>query len=159
MKSILPGGRGVAAVGTDATTPDLEKIPFYETRLVFAHLLHQVLRLGHGAFGELPFMQAVEVIVIVTAIFLAENNGEPFSTSGLSKHLAMPRATMFRRLAFLEQKEIICRDAHGLRINPRIFATPTRDEAVRRLRQIIIDTGATLSKSDVQPSDAPTQSD
>ena len=54
------------------------EISFYETRLVVAHLLHQMLRLGHGAFGELPFMQAVEVIVIVTAIFLAESKGEPF---------------------------------------------------------------------------------
>jgi len=137
----------------------MEKIPFYETRLVFAHLLHQVLRLGHGAFGELPFMQAVEVIVIVTAIFLAESKGEPFKALGLSKHLGVPRATLFRRLAFLESKKIICRDAQGLRINPRIFATPTRDEAVHRLRQIIITAGATLSKLDAQSSHAPPQSD
>jgi len=135
------------------------EIPFYETRLVVAHSLHDVLRLGHGGFGELPFTQAVEVIVIVTAIFSAESNGEPFSALGLSKHLGMPRATLFRRLSYLESKEIICRDAQGLRINPRIFATPARDESIRHLRQIVINAGAKLSMLDVESGNAPTQSD
>jgi DNA-binding IclR family transcriptional regulator len=124
----------------------MAEVPFRETRLIVARLLHDVLRLGHGAFAELPFMQAVEVTVIITAIFSAENDGKPFNVLGLSKHLGMPRATVFRRLSFLDRKGIVHRDDQGLRINPQIFATPSRDENIRHLRQIIIDAGTALSK-------------
>jgi hypothetical protein len=121
------------------------KVPFHETRLIIARLLHEVLRLG---FPDLPFMQAVETTVIVTAIFSAENEGEPFTAQSLSTHLGMPRATLFRRLSYLESKGTVRRDAQGLRINPQIFATPIRDKNIRHLRQIIIDAGIALSKMD-----------
>jgi hypothetical protein len=122
-------------------------IPFRETRLIVAHLLHDVLRLGHSAFAEMPFMEAVQTIVISTAIFAAESKGEPFSVLGLSRHLQMPRATLHRRLAYLESKGIVTRDGR-VGLNPQMFKTPTGDENIRRLRQLIIDAGVALSKLD-----------
>jgi len=119
-------------------------IPRRKTRLLVAQLLHGVLRLAHGAYRELPFMQAVEVTVIVTAIFSAESEGKPFTALGLSEHLGIPRPTLFRRLSFLRSKGIVHRDAQGLRINPQLFMTPNRDKNILQLRKMIIDAGATL---------------
>jgi DNA-binding IclR family transcriptional regulator len=121
-----------------------DEIPSRKTRLIVAQLLHSVLRLAHSAYAELPFMQAVEVTMIVTAIFSAESEGKPFSASGLSEHLGMPRPTLSRRLSFLQSKEIVRRDAQGLRVNPQLFTTPSRDKNIRQLRKMIIDAGATL---------------
>ena len=122
---------------------DIE-IPRRKTRLIVAQLLHGVLRLSHSAYAELPFMQAVEVTMIVTAIFSAESEGKPLSTLGLSEYLGMPRATLFRRLSYLRSKGIVLRDAQGLRVNPQLLTTPTRDKSIRQLRKMIIDAGATL---------------
>jgi len=124
------------------------EVPFHESRLIIARMLHDVMRFGHGAFTELPFIQAVEITMIATAILMRESDGQPFTTLGLATHLQMPRATLIRRLSFLASKGIIRRDARALRINPRIFASPIRDEAIRRLRQIVIDAGTALSEVD-----------
>jgi hypothetical protein len=125
------------------------KTHFYETRLIVAQLLHDVLRSGHrGGFTELPFMHTIEVLVIVTAILLAEREGKLFSVLSLSKHLGMPRPTLFRRLKFLKSKQVVYRDADGLRLNPQVWAMPGRDENIRHLRQMIIDAGDALSKVD-----------
>lgn len=118
--------------------------PFRDTRLIVADLLHHVLRSGHSAFAELPFMEGVEVIVIVTAIYSAERRGETFTKRGLSIHLGMPRPTLLRRLAYLESKGLVQRDAEGLRINPQMFEAIS-DENIRGLREMIIDAGTALS--------------
>jgi DNA-binding transcriptional ArsR family regulator len=123
-----------------------QDIPHRKTRIIIARLLHRILRLAHSAYIELPFMQAVEITVIVTAIFSAEHEGSPFSTLGLSQLLGMPRPTLLRRLSLLRSKGIIYRDTEGLRINPQLFMTPLRDDNIRLLRQIIIDFGIELSK-------------
>jgi len=123
-----------------------QDIPHRKTRIIIARLLHRILRLAHSAYIELPFMQAVEITVIVTAIFSAEHEGTPFSTLGLSQLLGMPRPTLLRRLSLLRSKGIIYRDTEGLRINPRLFMTPLRDDSILLLRQIIIDFGIELSK-------------
>lgn len=124
------------------------EVPFHESRLIIARMLHDVLRFGHGAFAELPFIEAVETTMIATAILIGESDGRPFTTLGLAKHLQMPRATLVRRLSILVAKGIIRRDARALRLNPQIFASPIRDEAILRLRQIVIDAGTALSKTD-----------
>jgi len=124
----------------------LDEVPFRDTRLIVARLLHQVLRSGHSAFADLPFTEAAEVILIVTAIYIAENDGKPFSTLGLSKHLGMPRATLLRRLTHL-RNGIIIRDDGQMRVNPQMFA-PISVENIRQLRQFIIDTGNELSRVD-----------
>ena len=56
----------------------------------------------------------------------------------------MPRPTLLRRLAYLESKGLVHRDAQGLRINPQMFEAIS-DENIRGLRQIIIDAGTALS--------------
>jgi|SRR5215472_11234644 len=123
------------------------EVPFRETRLITARLLHDILRLGHSSLSDLPFMQAVEILMIVTSIFMAENEGTPLNASSLSRLLGMPRPTLFRRLSFLTSKDIVRRDG-GLQLNPQIFRTEIRDRDIRRLRQIIIDAGIALSKMD-----------
>jgi hypothetical protein len=124
-------------------------IPRRDTRLIVAQLLADVLRLRHrNYYPELRFMETVEVTVILMAIFSAECNGKPLSALGLSKHLEMPRATLLRRLSFLEAKGEIRREAQGLRVNAAIFAPLSRDETIRRLRQTVIDAGAALSSID-----------
>ena len=124
-------------------------IPRRDTRLIVAQLLADVLRLRHrNYYPELRFMETVEVTVILMAIFSAECNGKPLSALGLSKHLEMPRATLLRRLSFLEAKGEIRRDAQGLRVNAAIFAPSSRDETIRRLRQTVINAGAALSSID-----------
>ena len=124
-------------------------IPRRDTRLIVAQLLADVLRLRHrNYYPELRFMETVEVTVILMAIFSAECNGKPLSALGLSKHLEMPRATLLRRLSFLEAKGEIRREAQGLRVNAAIFAPLSRDETIRRLRQTIIDAGVALSSID-----------
>jgi len=123
------------------------EVPFRETRLITARLLHDILRLGHSSLSDLPFMQAVEILMIVTSIFMAENEGTPLNASSLSRLLGMPRPTLFRRLSFLTSKDIVRRDG-GLHLNPQIFRTETRHRDIRRQRQIIIDAGIALSKVD-----------
>jgi DNA-binding IclR family transcriptional regulator len=116
-------------------------------RVIVAQLLADVLRLRHRAYyPELRFIETVEITVILMAIFSAECDGKPLTALGLAKHLEMPRATLLRRLSFLEAKGEIRRGAEGFRVNATIFATPSRDEAIRGLRQTIIDAGNALSK-------------
>jgi DNA-binding IclR family transcriptional regulator len=113
-------------------------------------LLAEVLRLRHrDYYHELRFMETVEITVIVMAIFSAECSGKPLTALGLSKHLEMPRATLLRRLSFLESKGEIRREAQGFRVNPAIFATSSRDDAIRRARQSVIHAGNALSKLDI----------
>ena len=127
-------------------------IPQRKARLIVAQLLHRILRLGHGAFIELPFMQSAEILIILTAIFWHESEGKPLSALGLSEYLGMPRPTLGRRLSLLQSKEIIRQDTkgdgRGLRLNPQMFMTELRDESIRLLRQMIIDAGIELSKLD-----------
>jgi len=124
-------------------------MPQRNTRVIVAQLLADVLRLRHrNYYPELPFMVTIEMTVILMAIFSAECNGKPLSALGLSKHLEMPRATLLRRLSFLESKGEIRREGQRLRVNPAIFATPSRDEAIRGLRKTIIDAGNALAKVD-----------
>jgi hypothetical protein len=120
-----------------------------DTRVIVAQLVEHVLRLRHrNYYPELRFMETIEITVILMAIFSAECDGKPLSALGLAKHLEMPRATLLRRLAFLESRGEIRREAQGLRVNAAIFATPSRDQAIRRLRQTIIDAGNALSSID-----------
>ena len=124
-------------------------IPQRDTRVIVAQVLADVLRLRHRTYyPELRFMETVEITVILMAIFWAECNGKPLTALGLSKHLEMPRATLMRRLSFLASKGEIRRGAQGLRLNASIFATPSRDEAIRSVRRTIIDAGNALSKVD-----------
>jgi DNA-binding IclR family transcriptional regulator len=117
--------------------------------MIVAQLLDDVLRLRHHQYyPELRFMETVEITVILMAIFSAECKGKPLTALGLSKHLEMPRATLLRRLSFLESKGEIRREAQGLRVNAEIFAGSSRDETIRRLRQTIINAGTALSKID-----------
>jgi hypothetical protein len=127
------------------------EIARHDIRVVVAQLLADVLRLRHrDYYPELRFMETVEVTVIVMAIFSAECNGKPLSALGLSKHLEMPRATLMRRLSFLEARGEIRRDAEGFRVNAAMFATPSRDETIRRLRHTVIDAGTALSSIDTE---------
>ena len=121
--------------------------PRRNARVIVAQLLADVLRLRHRAYyPELRFIETVEITVILMAIFSAECNGRPLTALGLAKHLEMPRATLLRRLSFLESKGEIRRGAEGFRVNATIFATPSRDQAIHSLRQAIIDAGTELSK-------------
>jgi PAS domain S-box-containing protein len=150
----IVGASKIARDITERNSDDLirpTKTHFYETRLIVARLLHDVLRSGHrGGLTELPFMHAVEILVIISAILWAEREDKLFNALSLSKHLGMPRATLFRRLSFLQSKKIVCRNADGLRLNRQVWATPVRDENIRDLRQLIIDAGAALSKVDTE---------
>lgn len=122
-------------------------IPQRNTRVIVAQLVEDVLRARHRSYyPELPFMVTIEITVILMAIFSAECSGKPLSALGLSKHLEMPRATLLRRLSFLVSKGEIRREGQRLRVNPAIFATPSRDEAIRDLRQTIIDAGRALAE-------------
>ena len=124
-------------------------IPQRNTRVIVARLVAEVLRLRHRSYHpELRFMETVENTVILMAIFSAECNGKPLTVLGLSKHLEMPRATLLRRLSFLESKGEVRREAQSLRVNAAIFATPSRDEAMRHLRQTVINAGTALSQMD-----------
>ena len=117
--------------------------------MIVAQLLADVLRLRHrNYYPELRFMETVEITVILMAIFSAECNGKPLTALGLSKQLEMPRATLLRRLSFLESKGEVRREAQSLRVNAAIFATPSRDEAMRHLRQTVINAGTALSQMD-----------
>ena len=123
--------------------------PRRNIRVIIAQLLADVLRLRHrDYYPELPFMETVEISVILMTIFSAECNGKPLSALGLSKHLEMPRATLLRRLSFLESRGEIRREAQRLRVNAAIFATSSRDQTIRRLRQTVINAGAALSQID-----------
>src|SRR5262249_30308243 len=114
-------------------------IPRRNTRVIVAEVVADVLRRRHrDYYPELRFMETVEITVILMAIFRAECNGKPLTVLGLSKHLEMPRATLLRRLSFLESKGEIRRGPQGLRVNAAIFATPSRDESIRSVRQTII---------------------
>jgi len=122
-------------------------IPQRNTRVIVAQLLADVLRRRHrDYYPELPFMVTIEITVIVMAIFSAECSGKPLSALGLSKHLEMPRATLLRRLSFLVSKGEIRREGQRLRVNAAIFATPSREESIRGLRQTIIDAGHALAE-------------
>src|SRR5262249_17865761 len=145
--------RGVSRHGRQSPRISLERLRMglarRNIRVVVAQLLADVLRLRHrDYYPELRFMETVEVTVIVMAIFSAECNGKPLSALALSKHLEMPRATLLRRLSFLEARGEIRRDADGLRVNAALFATPSRDETIRHLRQTVIGAGTALSSID-----------
>jgi hypothetical protein len=134
----------------ETSSPEAE-LPFRESRLITARLLHDILRLGHSSLPDLPFMQAVEILMITTSIFIAETEGTPLNASTLSRHLGMPRPTLFRRLSFLASKGMVRRHGGphgGLQLNPQMFRTEVRDRDIRRLRQLIIDAGVALSKTD-----------
>ena len=119
------------------------------TRLIIAQLVAEVLRVRHRSYyPEMPFMVTIEITVILMTIFWAECNGKPLSARGLSMQLEMPRATLVRRLSFLKSRGEIRREGQRLRVNTAIFATPSRDEAIRSLRQTIIDAGHALAKMD-----------
>jgi DNA-binding IclR family transcriptional regulator len=119
------------------------------TRVIVAQLLADVLRLRHrNYYPELRFMESIEITVILMAIFSAEADGKPLTALGLSKHLEMPRATLLRRLSFLESKGEIYREARGFRVNAAIFATSSRDEAILSLRRVVIDAGHALAEMD-----------
>jgi len=122
-------------------------IPRHDIRVIVAQLMADVLRFRHrDYYPELRFMETVEVSVILMTIFSAEYNGKPLSALALSKHLEMPRATLLRRLSFLEARGEIRREGQVLRINTAIFAVPSRDETILRLRQNVIDAGTALSQ-------------
>jgi len=124
-------------------------IPQRDTPVIVAQLLANVLRLRHRTYyPELRFMETVENTVILMAIFCAECNGKPLTALGLSKHLEMPRATLLRRLSFLALKGEIRRGPQGLRVNASIFASPSSDDAIRSVRQTVINAGNALSKMD-----------
>ena len=124
-------------------------IPRRNTRVIVAKLLADVLRLRHrNYYPELRFIESVDITVILMAIFSAESNGKPLTVLGLSKQLEMPRATLLRRLSFLESKGEIRREARGLRVNAAAFATSSRDEAIRCARAAIINAGDALSEID-----------
>jgi len=126
----------------------MDDVPFAETRLIIGRMLHAILRLGANTFPDLAFMECVEILVILTTIYIAEREAGPLTASSLSVHLGMPRTTLLPRLAYLTTKEIVRRDDIGLHINPQMFEAPIRDESIRRLRQIIFEYAAALSRVD-----------
>lgn len=109
-----------------------------------------LLRNSHRQYyPDLRFAEGTEAMLISNTIFLAQVEGKPFTVLALSKHLGMPRATLLRRLHYLESKKFVRRDAdQRLEFNIERLRSAGASRTLHRGRRIVLATANMLSKMD-----------
>jgi hypothetical protein len=137
----------------EPSTTELE-IPHREVRETLWGAVWEVLRItGEDFLPEMPFKESVEMILMFNAIFNAHLARRPINQQRLADELGMSRPAVRRRLELFEARGVIeggwQRAVNPIRISKAVLASPKSDERLRRLRQLIIDAGAALSKLEV----------
>jgi hypothetical protein len=99
-------------------------------------------------FPTMPFLAAVESLVILDEIITAQLDGKPFrTTTGLARSIGMPRVTLLRRLAYLEAKGVVCRDGQGqIVVSKKRIETAAADRLIEQLVQLITHSATALSE-------------
>jgi len=130
------------------------EIPFVKIRTTMLRMVMALLRNSHRQYyPDLRFAEGTEAMLISNTIFLAQVQGKPFTVLALSKHLDMPRATLLRRLHYLESKNFVRRDAdQRLEFNTELLQSWGAGRTLLRGRRIVLVAARMLSKMDIGKS-------
>lgn len=132
--------------GTAQLSDDpLASLPHRAEHIVVGRLLLNMIRHSHvvndGRHGN-----SADFIIIGWAITVHQLEGKPINKSKLAAIAGIPRATVYRRLAYMQERGFLVEDDHGnLSFKPELFF---RDTSLERVRKLMLSARQAVRKLD-----------
>ena len=133
----------------------MEETPYEEVRaLIWGTVFKAMSMTAESLLPEMPFKEAVDMIVFFNKVFNAHLAKRPINQQQLADELGVSRNAVRARLEVLEKRGIIDggwqRGANPIRISKAVLASPESMKRIQRLWQLFVDLGVELSKYKVE---------
>ena len=121
-----------------------------KSRLVIARLSVSIFRVMVGTYLQSEnFGSKAGDIILCDAVLVGQLERRAMTAAKLASYCGIPRATAIRRLAYLEERGLVIRNARGRYLLPlNLIEAPEISSAVRTIEKLIHDAACALSKLD-----------
>ena len=129
------------------------KVEKSRQRLVLYRLIIDIMRTVHGAYvpASEPFGARLETCFIGLCVAAGDLEGRPFSVAKIAAYMSMPRTTIIRRLAQLENWGLIDREGGRYYVREKTLNSPIGMRSYHQVRSILNRATAELAILDILP--------
>jgi DNA-binding IclR family transcriptional regulator len=111
------------------------------------------MRTVHGAYAPInePFGARLETFFIGLCVAIGDMDGKPFSVAKIASYMRVPRTTVIRRIAQLQNWGLIDRQGRHYHLHEKTLNSLIGMRSYQQVRRILSETAKELSVLDNSP--------
>ncbi len=108
-------------------------------RLVLCRLMIDIMRTVHGAYAPVnePFGARLETFFIALCVAIGDIDGKPFSVAKIAAYMRVPRTTVIRRLARLQNWGLIDREGRQYYLREKTLNSLIGMRSYQQVRSVL----------------------